>query len=116
MDTFCIERSGDRPLRFTGEKLADQTSYVKGKPEWTEVRFYRTATGRYVTETVGRSARPGRIDRCATTVSDDPEAMVASLRRINDEGTSYLTHIALAALDEAAAIDPAVEAALVERV
>lgn len=116
MDTFCIERTGDRPLRFTGQKLADQSSRAKGKQEWTEVRFYRTDTGCYVAETVGRSARPGRIDRRSATVSYDPEAMVASLRHTSPEGVTYLTNLVLAALDEAAATDPAIAAALVERV
>ncbi len=117
MDTFRLERTTnrDRDLTFTGVKLADQTSHTPGKAQWTELRLYRTDTGRYVIQAVGRSELPGQVDRHTVTVVDNPEAMVAAMRQTGDAGP-YLTIIALDALDEAAATDPAVAAVTEERV
>jgi len=118
MDTFRLERTGDRPIIFTGTRLAHQSSQAPGKTEWTELTIYLTDTGRYVAETIGRSVRPGRIDRRAVSVTGpgDAEAVVANLRQTDAAGVGYLTNIARAALAEAGEADTAISAALMERV
>lgn len=51
MDTFVIERTGDRPLQFDGEKIASATSEMtagKVGNRWHELTLYRTSTGQFV--------------------------------------------------------------------
>jgi hypothetical protein len=50
-------RDGMQPVTFAGEQLATASSQVDDNPlpRWTELGIYRTVTGKYVLEKIGRS-------------------------------------------------------------
>lgn len=48
-------RDGQRTLTFVGWKIAEADSQVGTDARWTELGLYRTLTGKYVLEKVGRS-------------------------------------------------------------
>jgi len=53
-ERFNIQ-DGQRPLTFLGEMLASTDSQSGSDVRWTELTLYRTNTGKYVIEKVGRS-------------------------------------------------------------
>lgn len=115
MSSFRVARHSERDLAFDGDLLADRTSHVDGASRWTEVRIYRTDTGRYVAETVGVSTMPGEHNRMTVRVLDTA-AEVPDALRMTSGGRTYLTDLALDALDEAAAKDEALAAFVTERI
>ncbi len=48
-------KDGQRPLTFVGWKIAEADSQSGNDARWTELGLYRTLTGKYVLEKVGRS-------------------------------------------------------------
>lgn len=55
-------QDGSRRITFEGELIASVSSVGPSKPRWSEYRLYKTVTGTYVLEKVGRSIvvhRPG---------------------------------------------------------
>lgn len=94
---YVVERTNDIPLEFDGELLGEVTSKHDrpNQARWTEHRIYRTTTGSYVVETVGKSVVDGEIDRCSATAVDDPKEIPAALRAPR----TYLTLLARDVLD-----------------
>ena len=121
MTHFVIERAGDVDLAFDGECLIDVSSRKPGQDYWTEIRIYRTDSGKYVSEHVGCSAL-GERDRRNVQVVDDPAQLREALKRRKKAPgetvakPAYLTDFALSVLEDAADIDPAIAAALEERI
>lgn len=121
MPQFNISRKGDVDLAFDGECLVDASSKKEGAKYWTEIRIYRTDSGFYVAEMVGKSAL-GDPDRRNVTVVDKPADLRDALkrrRRAQGEPSAlpvYLTDFARDALQAAARVDPAVSAALQEHI
>lgn len=117
MTAFTVERTGDVPLAFEGDLLADRSSRVSGNTRWTEVRIYRTESGKFVTEMVGRSIRKGEVDRRTVVVHDDTDTIRAAIMRPNpDTGQSYMTRTAREALFDAAPHDHRIMAIVTERI
>jgi len=118
MNTFYLPRTGDTDLSFEGELLAHRSSRSPDKTTWQEIDVYRTESGRYISHLIGRSTI--HPDVHTVTVSDTPDALVASLKRTSPRGDGrtdpYLTKIALATLTDAAVKAPEIADALVERV
>lgn len=48
-------RDGQRPVTFVGWMVADADSQTGNDPRWTELTLYKTVSGKYVVEKVGRS-------------------------------------------------------------
>lgn len=48
-------KDGQRPLTFQGWKIADADSQSGSDVRWTELTLYKTLSGRYVLEKIGRS-------------------------------------------------------------
>lgn len=118
MTEFRLPRSGDVDLVFEGELLGEGTSAGKpGAQRWSEQRIYRTDSGKYVTEKVGRSEAPGEYDKFEVTVLERPEDVVPALR-IKPRGAdrAFLPNYALEALDHARQADPALERHAEERI
>lgn len=114
MTTYRIERDGELDLSFDGELLADLSSRDSDEQDrWTEIRIYRTTTGKYVTEVIGRSVMDGEHDRIDVQVHHRAEDVPDGLRRTRK---NYLTKLVLDALDDAATQDPALRAANVENI
>lgn len=113
MSRYRIERPGALDLEFDGQLLSNVSSREGTALRWTEVRIYRTSTGRYVTEVVGRSVADGEKDRLDVKIVDNPQELPKALER---QPGGYLTMIALDALDDAADHDPAIRPVVTERI
>lgn len=48
-------RDNQRPLTFTGYLLAESDSQSGNDVRWTELTLYRTSSGRYIVQKIGRS-------------------------------------------------------------
>lgn len=118
MTTFHVPRSDNVDLIFDGEILADVSSQRPGNDHWTEIRIYRTGSDRYVTERIGRTTVPGEYDRVFVNVYDDPARIREGLQRPRpgQAGVYYLNNLAFEAIENAAQIDTAIQAALAERI
>lgn len=53
-DTLVVQ-DGSRQITFEGEMIASVTSRHHSQPRWSEYRLYKTLSGTYVLEKVGRS-------------------------------------------------------------
>lgn len=105
MTAYQLARPGQVYLSFEGELLATVDSKdADDQPRWTEIRIYRTDSGRWVTEIIGRSTIRGEKDRSKVTVCETPAEVRVSLRR--EDQITYLTNLALEALEVAAERDP----------
>lgn len=111
---YRLARKGELPLDFTGTLLADVSSEAPDKPAWTVHHIYRTETGRYVVATW--RGKPSGLDMPYIVVVDTAEEIPAALRQERRGGLSYQTNVGLAAMEMAAKADPAVAAAVIERV
>lgn len=120
MTEYTVPRHHDVALVFTGELLADQTSRGPGDTRWLETRVYRTDTGKYVTEMVGCTTVHGESDKRTVQVHTDPATVRSGFLRIRTsgrfKGETYLTQQAEDTIREAAEKEPALGAALVERI
>lgn len=120
--SFRIARQGAVDLTFDGVLLAEESTRDEpGQTRWTEVRIYRTDTGKYVTETVGRSTRRGETDRITVFVHDSPADVPAGLRRkgrsaLTGQDTMFIPNVALDALTTAGKADPALADVLTESI
>lgn len=115
---YRLRRPGDVDLVFDGVLLADATSRDStDQPRWAEVRIYRSNKGRYITETVGRSALEDEDDRVTIRVVDAADQLRDALKRKDSRaGTEWLTNLAVEALEAAGAQDEAIAATLSEEV
>jgi hypothetical protein len=117
MTTYLIQRTGDVPLKVEGRLLAEVSTERPNATRWLEVRVYATDSGRWVTETVGRSLVLGEVDRCHVVVCSTPDEVRDGLRRTTPGETErYLTRQARLALIEAAEQDGRLKDALIENV
>jgi hypothetical protein len=121
MSQHRLQRPGRVDLAFEGELLADATSHMAGQQRWQELRLYRTDSGKYVLEEIGRTEVPHEIDHRRVWVLDTPGEVRTKLeRRGTLESTgkevTYLTHTALDLLDEASEKDPSIRQIAVEEI
>lgn len=117
MKSYRLHRENDIDLLFTGRELANVSSRdpnAAAFPRWTEIRIYRTESGKYVVEQVGRSTVRNEVDRVTIKVANTAAEVPIALRR-RDE-VEYLTYLALDALDLAASTDDELAQAMVEKI
>jgi hypothetical protein len=115
MTAYQLARPGQIYLSFEGELLAEVDSKDSDdQRRWTEIRIYRTDTDRWVTEIIGRSLVRGEKDRTKVAVCDTPAEVRVSLRR--EDQISYLTNLALEALEVAAEADARLLDAVTEHI
>jgi hypothetical protein len=116
MATYRLARSNNVDLVFDGELLVRASS--REDPDqlrWTEIAIVRTDTGLYVTQVVGETVVPGETARSTVLVHETPEGVRGALQR-RTRGHTFMSNVALDALEEATARDPAFMPALVERI
>lgn len=77
-------RDGQRPLTFEGWLLGEADTQSGDDVRWTELAMYRTITGRYVIEKIGRSD-VFHSDDCARRRKGDPHASVAAGAAVNNK-------------------------------
>ena len=100
-ENFSLDRTGDRPVIFSGARIGFGTSKTHESTEWTDVTIYKTVGGCYVTDIDNFSVVPGS-ELCLAFTFDSPEMLVASLR----DPAGKLDRAALAACQDAARNDP----------
>lgn len=116
MNHFRLQRHGDLWLEFEGELLADATSDDGEKLRWQHLRLYRTDKGVYVLERLGESRVDGDITMRYVDELTGAGAVRHRLERKRDDGSKYLTIVALDMLDQAARVDDAFKEATAERI
>jgi uncharacterized protein (DUF1786 family) len=84
MTEFTLTRTGDRPLTFAGEVVAEASSHVpvNGGPlqnRWHEVAVYRAGTGALVAAVTFRSRWQGEFDHHTATALPAADDLVAFL-------------------------------------
>lgn len=92
MQTFELKRTGQRPIRFVGEKLASSSGWTQPEPSrWHELAVYRTDSGGFVVSITLRSRYQGELDQYRVEHSLDAVEMEAILRGYNPcpEGIGY---------------------------
>ena len=71
---MVLERTGKSDLSFKGRELAASTSNPDGiKNRWTELKVFKTVSGRYITQILGFSNIKGEVTRSTVDVADTPE-------------------------------------------
>jgi hypothetical protein len=84
METITLQRGNDRDMEFVGELVAEESSssnnasgaYSGAAGRWSELRIYRTKSGRLICEQVGRTQWQGEHDRHSARVCDTDEEIV----------------------------------------
>lgn len=79
MEQFELERDDDRPLRFTGELLAEASSKRHEGPasnRWQELRLYRSAAGKLIAQRIGRTIWVNERNRYEAAICADEQAVV----------------------------------------
>lgn len=104
MEHFRLRRHGQPDLEFDGDILADVSSKddEPDKIRWTEIRIYRSKSGKYIAEVVGKSRQEDERDRMKVTVLNDP-AQFGQVLMV--AGHNYLTDLALEAIEQACEAD-----------
>ncbi|MEN2983389.1 MAG: hypothetical protein ABDH20_13175 [Thermus sp.] len=85
MERIELQRTGKRPLAFTGKLLfEDSTSpnrassrYSGATGHWSELRVYETDKGKYVVYLIRYTAWQGERDTYEAEVLDTPEAVIS---------------------------------------
>lgn len=102
---------------FDGVLLGHASSKNRpDQPRWTELAIYRTLGGNYVVHKVGKSSKPGEVDRDTLLVSTAPAGAVESCKTSDSDGALFFTYVAREALDQAVENDPELAEAFYHRV
>lgn len=83
MAQIKLSRTGEAPLAFEGELLAEASGrqvHGKERNRWHEVAAYRTAGGKYVLGITYRSCWEGERDHHGAVVEDGIEGVAEHLR------------------------------------
>jgi len=80
---ITIPRTGDRPLQFDGDLIAEATSRQQQGPcqsRWYELALYRTASGKYVVAIGYRTQWQGELPRDEAHVESTLAGAVEALK------------------------------------
>lgn len=113
---YRIPRIKNTDLILEGTILCDLSSKSHdAQAHWSEVRIYKTDSGKWVTESVGRSIVPGERDKRRVKIHASVDTVRSGISR-NDRNGVFITTIGLQALREAANKDPELLPTLEERI
>ena len=113
IEEITINRTGQPPLRFKGEKIGKGSTWQASKcTRWTVVEIYKTSGGKYVAEVVHRTQWEGESDRREATSKATPAEVIEWLRGDEDR----LGKASQEAVEQAAKSDPAFAEVWQERV
>lgn len=79
METITVQRDNDADLRFTGEELASASSKstYNDNGRWTVLKLFKTASGKFICQSIGRTQHQGESDRYSATVATDDAGIIA---------------------------------------
>lgn len=83
MEKFTLTRTGDRPLSFTGERIASADGYLHGGQQqnrWHEIAVYATESGKFVGHVAYRTAWQGEDSHYLAFFSQHLADVVDELR------------------------------------
>ena len=82
-ETITLDRTGQTPLRFTGDLIYETSSHdpVSGTlhERWHEVRVYRTKAGKWIVAITFCTTFANEHETCTVTVCPDQAAIVGPL-------------------------------------
>ena len=82
MEKYILKRTGNAPLQFTGELLAqNEGKWVNGKDQnrWHDLYLYRTESDQYVIHVVYHTIWQVELDHWWAEVASSPEEAVETL-------------------------------------
>lgn len=85
MDQHTLARTGQAPLKFTGELLKESDD-ERHNNRWHELAVYRTTGGRYVVRIAYRTLWQGELARYAAEVVGGPDGVSRVLRNYDPCG------------------------------
>ena len=85
METITLDNDNAANLRFTGELVAstsssanNASSYYSGSVgRWTELKLYKTAGGKFIAQSIGRTQWQGEHDRYKVAVCETEDEVIA---------------------------------------
>lgn len=83
MQRYELERTGDRPLAFEGELLAEASTRTTdgfGSSRWHEMAVYRTHGGRIVLAVTWRTRWQGELDHHDVWILDTADEVADALK------------------------------------
>lgn len=75
MKKYTVKRDRDLDIEFTGEVIAGVSSYANSD-RWTELVLYKTPSGKFICQIIGRSRIEGEYDRFAGTIVDNERSVI----------------------------------------
>ncbi len=118
MENYIVKRDGQRDLKFTGEIIGAASSrWLAGKEQnrWTEVKIYKTQSGKFVVETINYTQWQGELNNYRAEICDNPLQAMEELSYTED-GSFYFSGVGKEALEEAIKEVPELAAALYEEI
>ena len=116
---FKVSRDGDKDLSFTGVLISSSSDFEYQGPQnsrWSEIRIYRTDSGKYVVAQVYRTQWQGEEDSHRADVCESAAAVLELLSWEDEDGNSGISNMAKGALEAAAENDSAFEGITLEEV
>ena len=111
MQNYKINRTGDRPLSFSGEQIGCGTTKTisgPGQNRWTTVDLYLTVGQKYIAVVTNHTCWDGEHDYTAGWIADTADALLDYLK---DEETGKFGRASQEALEDAVEISPGLAAA-----
>ena len=87
--TITLDRTGQAPLRFEGELLAESDGRIaagRDHNRWHAIRIFRTAGGAYVVAVGYRTQWRGELDHDWVEAREAPADLADALRYYDPEG------------------------------
>lgn len=75
--TITVERDNAPALRFSGEEIASVSSKASDSSRWTVLKLFRTAGGKYICQSIGKTYWEKETDRYSGDVADDEAGVIA---------------------------------------
>jgi len=85
MKQIIVQRDGESNIKFTGECIANAessdnnasgSSYSGSTGRWTELYLYKTAKGKFVCSSIGRTRWQGEHDRYSAAVCTTTDEVI----------------------------------------
>lgn len=84
MHIIIVKCDDDLDIKFNGEKIASVSSHdlkaahpnPKGPERWTDLSLYRSEGGKFICEQIGRTRRPGEVDRHSSAIHETEEGVI----------------------------------------
>lgn len=80
---IVLPRTGDRPLAFDGDRLAEASSRQTDATRWHELELHRTAGGYYVVGIFYRTQWQGETEYNQALMCETPDAVLQAIRSVD---------------------------------